>query len=147
LEHLEADVDITRNSTWEIIAENIKMSAKETLGYYELKKHKPWFNKGCSKLLDQRKQTKLQWLQDPSKVNGDNLNNVKLDLLADSRSTHRWKNSFSHLLNVNNVNNIRRIEIHATEPLVPGPSRLEVEIGIAKFKSINRQLVIKFWQN
>jgi hypothetical protein len=24
-------------------------------GYYELK-HKPWFGKGCSKLLDQRKQ-------------------------------------------------------------------------------------------
>jgi hypothetical protein len=27
-----------------------------------LKKHKPWFNKGCSTLLDQRKQAKLQWL-------------------------------------------------------------------------------------
>jgi hypothetical protein len=38
--------------------------------------HKPWFNKGCSKLLDQRKQAKLQWLQDPSEINGDNLNNV-----------------------------------------------------------------------
>jgi hypothetical protein len=58
LEHLEADVNI--NSTWETIAENIKILAKESLGYYELKKHKPWFNKGCSKLLDQRKQTKLQ---------------------------------------------------------------------------------------
>jgi hypothetical protein len=28
------------------------------------------------KLLDQRKQAKLQWLQDPSKINGDNLNNI-----------------------------------------------------------------------
>jgi hypothetical protein len=27
-----------------------------------------------SKLLDQRKQPKLKWLQDPSKINGDNLN-------------------------------------------------------------------------
>jgi hypothetical protein len=39
-----------------------------------LKEHKPWFDKGCSKLLDQRNQAKLQWLQDPSEINGDNLN-------------------------------------------------------------------------
>jgi hypothetical protein len=56
--------------------ENIKISAKESLGYFELKKHKPWFEEGCSELLDQRKQAKLQWLQDPSEINGDNLNNV-----------------------------------------------------------------------
>jgi hypothetical protein len=31
------------------------MSAKESLGYFEFKKHKPWFDEGCSKLLDQRK--------------------------------------------------------------------------------------------
>jgi hypothetical protein len=39
-----------------------------------MKKHKPWFDKGCLKLLDQRKQAKLQWLQDPSEINGYNLN-------------------------------------------------------------------------
>jgi hypothetical protein len=44
------------NSAWETIRENIKISAKESLGYFELKKHKPWFDEGCSKLLDQRKQ-------------------------------------------------------------------------------------------
>jgi hypothetical protein len=44
------------------------MSAKESLGYSELKKHKPWFDEGCSKLLHQRKQAKLQWLQDPSEI-------------------------------------------------------------------------------
>jgi hypothetical protein len=27
--------------------------------------------------LDQRKQAKLQWLQDPDKINMDNLNNVR----------------------------------------------------------------------
>jgi hypothetical protein len=27
----------------ETIGENIKVSAKEIVGYYELKKHKPWF--------------------------------------------------------------------------------------------------------
>jgi hypothetical protein len=54
------------NSDWETIRENIKISAKVRLGYFEFKKHKPWFNEGCSKLLDQRIQAKLQWLQDPS---------------------------------------------------------------------------------
>jgi hypothetical protein len=32
-----------------------------------------WIDKGCSKLLDQRKEAKLQWLQDRSDINGDNL--------------------------------------------------------------------------
>jgi Fe-S cluster assembly ATPase SufC len=41
-----------------------------------VKKHKPWFEEACSELLDQRKQAKLQWLQDPKEINGDNLNNV-----------------------------------------------------------------------
>jgi hypothetical protein len=38
-------------------------SQRESLGYYELRKHKPWLDEGCSKLLDERKQAKLQWLQ------------------------------------------------------------------------------------
>jgi hypothetical protein len=71
---LDAEVEI--NNIWETIRENIKISAKESLGYYELKQHKPWFDKGCSKFLDQRKQAKLQWLQNPSEINGDNLNNI-----------------------------------------------------------------------
>jgi hypothetical protein len=75
LEDLDAEVEI--NSAWETIRENIKILAKESLGYFELKKYKPWFDKGCSKLLDQRKEAKLQWLQDPSEINGDNLNNVR----------------------------------------------------------------------
>jgi hypothetical protein len=62
------------NSAWETIRENIKTSSKKNLGYFELKKHKPWFDERCS---DQRKQAKLQWLQDPSEINGDNLNNVR----------------------------------------------------------------------
>jgi hypothetical protein len=60
------------NSAWEMIRENIKTSAKESLGYFEFKNHKPWFDEGRSKLLDQRKQAKLQWLQDPSEINADN---------------------------------------------------------------------------
>ncbi|PNF32154.1 hypothetical protein B7P43_G00700 [Cryptotermes secundus] len=39
LEKLDTEVDV--NKAWETIRENIKISAKESLGYYELKKHKP----------------------------------------------------------------------------------------------------------
>jgi hypothetical protein len=77
LEDLDTQVEI--NSAWKTIRENIKISAKERLGYFELKKHKPWFDEGCSELLDQRKQAKLQWLQDPSEINWDNLNNVRCE--------------------------------------------------------------------
>jgi hypothetical protein len=37
-------------------------------------------------------------------------------------------------LNVHNVSDVRQIETHAAEPLVPDPSHLEVEISIAKLK-------------
>jgi hypothetical protein len=47
---------------------------------------------------------------------------------------NRWKNYFSQLLNVHNGSDIRQIKVHMAEPLVPGPSRLEVEIAIAKLK-------------
>jgi hypothetical protein len=57
------DADVGSNRAWETIRENITISAKESLGYYEVKKHKPWVDEGCSKLLDQRKQAKLRWLQ------------------------------------------------------------------------------------
>jgi hypothetical protein len=53
LENLDAVVDLS--SVWKTIRENIKISAEESLGYYESKKHKPWFDEGCSELLDQRK--------------------------------------------------------------------------------------------
>jgi hypothetical protein len=75
LEDLDAEVEM--NSAWEMIRENINISAKESVGCYELKKHKLWFDEGCSKLLDQRKQAKLQWLQDQIEINRDNLNNVR----------------------------------------------------------------------
>jgi hypothetical protein len=47
LENLEDDMDI--NIAWKTIRESIKISAKETLGYYELKKHKSWFDEGLLK--------------------------------------------------------------------------------------------------
>jgi hypothetical protein len=44
--------EVEINSAWETTRQNIKIAAKERLGYFELKKHKPWFNEKCSKLLD-----------------------------------------------------------------------------------------------
>jgi hypothetical protein len=70
-------VDINR--AWETTRENNKSSAIESLGYYELKKHKPWFDEGCSELVDQSKQAKLQWLQDPSEIDGDNMKNIRCE--------------------------------------------------------------------
>jgi hypothetical protein len=46
------DTEVNVNKVWETIRENIKFSVKESLGYFELKKNKPWFHEGCSKLLD-----------------------------------------------------------------------------------------------
>jgi hypothetical protein len=37
-------------------------------------------------------------------------------------------------LNVHRVRDIRQIEIHAAEPLVPAPSSFEVDIAIAMLK-------------
>jgi hypothetical protein len=42
-----------------------------------LEKHKLWFDKGYSKISDQRKQAKLQWLLYPIKINGGNLNSIR----------------------------------------------------------------------
>jgi hypothetical protein len=56
-------------------------------------------------------------------------------LFADSHSiVARWRNYFSQLLNVHGVNDVRQVEIHTAEPLVPEPSAFEVELAIAKLK-------------
>jgi len=66
LENLSNDEDINR--VWENIKENIKTSAKKSLGIHELKQHKPWFDEECLGFIDQRKQGKIQWINDPAKA-------------------------------------------------------------------------------
>jgi hypothetical protein len=46
-------------------------------------------------------------------------------------------NYFSQLLNVHRVSDVKQIEIHTAEPLVPESSPFEVDIAIAKFKKYN----------
>ena len=75
LENLDVSEDI--NMAWEITKGNIKTSAKENLDLYELMQYKPWLDEKCLRFLDQGKQAKMQWLQDPNQSNVDNLNNVR----------------------------------------------------------------------
>jgi hypothetical protein len=55
LQDLDAEVEV--NSANEMIRKNIKISARESQGYCELKKHKPWFDEACSKSVDRRKRS------------------------------------------------------------------------------------------
>ncbi|PNF33766.1 hypothetical protein B7P43_G10210 [Cryptotermes secundus] len=107
LENLDTEVDV--NTAWETIREDIKMSAKESLGYYGPKKHKPWFDEGCSKLLDQRKQAKLQWLQGPNELNWDNLNNIRRETNRHFRNKKReyLKDKIDELARNSKIKNIR----------------------------------------
>jgi hypothetical protein len=54
-----------------------------------MKKDKPWVNRGCSKLLDQMKPAKLQWLQDQSQINGYDMNNIKCEANRHFRNKKR----------------------------------------------------------
>jgi hypothetical protein len=190
LENSDKSLDI--NSTWENIRENTKTSVKENLGHHRLQNNKPWFDDESSELTAQRRQTKLKSLQNPSQINGDNLQNLRREtsttfrnkkreyaknkingqetnnknknirdlyrginefkkgyqsriniikdengnLLADSHSVlNGWKNVFKQMLNVHGVHDVRQMDIHTAEPLVPESSLVEVEIAIGKLKS------------
>ena len=77
LENLSDSKDINR--AWECIKENIKTSAKESVGLHKMKQHKPLCDEECLGFLDQKKQAKIQWVQDPSQCFVDNLNNVRYE--------------------------------------------------------------------
>ena len=78
MENLSDSEDINR--AWENFKENIKTSAKESLGLHKLKQHKPWLDEECLHFLDQRRQAKTQWVQDPSQSSVDNLNKVRCEV-------------------------------------------------------------------
>jgi hypothetical protein len=63
------------------------------------------------------------------------LKDENCDLLTDFHNILKmWKNYFSQLLNVHRVSDVRQVEIHTAEPLVPYPSPFEVEITIENLK-------------
>ena len=70
------DIEDIRRA-WESVKENIRYPAKESLGLHEWKQHKPCFDVQSSQCLNQRKQAKMHWLQDPNHNNVNTLNNVR----------------------------------------------------------------------
>jgi hypothetical protein len=51
------------------------------------------------------------------------------DLLADSHNIlNRWMNFFPQLLDVHRVSDVRQIEVHTAEPLVPDPRLMRVKL-------------------
>jgi hypothetical protein len=47
------------------------------------------FNDECSKIIDHQKQAKLQWLQNPSQISGDNLQNLRHETSRTYRNKER----------------------------------------------------------
>jgi hypothetical protein len=66
-------------------------------------------HEGCSKLLDQRKQAKLQLLQVSSEINGDNLNNIRYETSRHFRNKNRQylKKKTDELAMNSKIKNIR----------------------------------------
>jgi hypothetical protein len=107
LENLSDDEDINR--VWESIKENIKTSAKESLGLHEMQQHNPWFDEECLGTLDQTTQAKFQWMQNPSQSNLDNLNNVRRDVSRHFRNKKKayLKAKIDELETNSKITNIR----------------------------------------
>ena len=63
MENLSDSEDINR--AWESIKENIKTSAQESLGLYELKQRKTWFGEECLGFLTKGNRLKCcgYWVQ------------------------------------------------------------------------------------
>jgi hypothetical protein len=51
------------------------------------------------------------------------------------------------MLNVHGVHDVRQMDIHMAEPLVPEPSLVEVQIAIGNLKSYKTQVLIIFRPN
>ena len=107
LENLNVEEDVNR--AWENIIKSIKTSAKESLGLHELKRQKPRFDKKCLDFLDQRKHAKIQWIQNPSQSNVDNLNNVRREASRHLRIKKKayLKAKIEELEANSKINNIR----------------------------------------
>jgi hypothetical protein len=57
------------------------------------------------------------------------------NLLTDPQCVLKsWKNFFNQVLNVHEIHDVKQMDIHMAEPLVPEPSLIEVEIAIGKLK-------------
>jgi hypothetical protein len=92
-----------------VLEKTSKTSAKDNLRYQKLKHNKPWFDDECSKLIDQQKQAKLQWLQNPGQINRDNFQNSRCETSITLRNKKReyLKGKINELETNNKNKNIR----------------------------------------
>jgi len=76
-----------------------------------LKRHKPWFIEECLHCLDQRKHPKVQWLQDPSHSNVDDLNNVRYEASRHFRNKNKeyLKAKINKLETNSKIKNVKRL--------------------------------------
>jgi hypothetical protein len=118
-----------------IVRENIKTSDKDNRGYQKLKHNKPWFHDECSNLIDQRKQGKLQWLQNPSQNKERNL-----QILRSNTSRTFRKKKRECLKGKNNeleTNNKNKIIIDLYRGLSEFKKWYQHRINIVKYKNGN----------
>jgi len=107
LENSDDDEDVNR--TWENIKESIQTSAKESLSLDEFKQNNPWFDEECLGFLDQMKRAKIQWIQDSSQSNVDNLNKVRREVSRHFRNKKKayLRAKIEDLETNNKIQNIR----------------------------------------
>lgn len=75
--------------------ENMGTQDNGSVGYCEMKQHKPWFDR-CSELLDKNHQAKLQQLHNLNQITRDNLNNedvILVELLGTKKDYLKVKNN------------------------------------------------------
>ncbi|KAJ4450080.1 hypothetical protein ANN_01487 [Periplaneta americana] len=89
-DEVEKELDV--NSVWENIRDSIKIAAEQSIGYYETKKKKPWFDEDCCMVVERRKQAKLKFLQDPVEEKRDNYFNERREA---SRTLRNKRELFS----------------------------------------------------
>jgi hypothetical protein len=64
------------------------------------------------------------------------INDENDNLLADLQNVlNKWKILFNQFLNMHGFHDVRQMDIHTAEPLVPEPSVVEVETALRKLKS------------
>ncbi|KAJ4426617.1 hypothetical protein ANN_26415 [Periplaneta americana] len=85
----EVEKELHVNSVWENIRDSIKIAAEQSIGYYETKKKKPWFDEDCCIAVETRKQAKLKFLQDPVEANRDHYFNERREASRTLRNKKR----------------------------------------------------------
>ncbi|KAJ4437553.1 hypothetical protein ANN_17698 [Periplaneta americana] len=86
-DEVEKELDV--NSVWENIRDSIKIAAEQSIGYYETKKKKPWFDEDCCMVVERRKWAKLKFLQDPVEEKRDNYFNERREASRTLRNKKR----------------------------------------------------------